>query len=417
MRTPLLLTLAARNVFRNRRRTAVTLAAMICGTTGYLFAGGFVNAMYLGLREQFIHGQSGHLQVFRRGFLTKGRAAPLDYTIADFAGLQRRIEALPGVRLATPRLPFFGLLSTGDLSVSVLCQGVDPERERRMGAERTGAGPSLSLLAGENLRNGDKYGVLLGKGLAETLGAKVGDALTLLAPMRGGSVNGSDVIVRGIFISGAREFDDRALKMPIARAQYLTGAAGRAQSLVVLLDDTERTEAMRRRLLDLFESEKRDLELQTWSEIAYVYHQVRRLFDRVLGALTLIIALLVILGIANTLLIAVLERTREVGTLLALGARPATILVLFVCEGLTLGATGGALGTLAGVLVCGIAAFIGIPMPPPPMFTSGYVITPYPTVPLAVEGFLLALVTAALASLYPACRAARLPVAEALRFT
>jgi putative ABC transport system permease protein len=157
--------------------------------------------------------------------------------------------------------------------------------------------------------------------------------------------------------------------------------------------------------------------MRTWSEVAYVYHQVRRLFDRVFGTLTIIIGLLVILGITNTLTISLMERTREVGTMLAMGARPRTVLVLFVCEGLTLGVAGGALGVMVGLIVCGIAATIGIPMPPPPMFTSGYIVTPYPTAPLVLQGFCLAVGAAVLASLYPAYRASRLPIAEALRFT
>lgn len=412
----LFLRLAWLNVFRNRRRTAITLAAMVCGTTGFLFAGGFVQAIYYGLREQFIHGQSGHIQIFRRGFLTKGKAAPLDYTIADFPKVKRLIEALPSVKMVTPRLEFFGLLSKDDLSVSVFGMGVDAEKETAMGERRTGAGPSLSVIKGRNLRNGDKYGVIIGKGLAETLDAKVGDALTLLTPMRGGSVNGSDVFVRGIFQSGAKEFDDRALKIPIDRAQFLVNVPDRVQTIVVLLDDTERTEATTQRLLQLFRAQGLDLELRTWSDIAYVYHQVRKLFDRIFGTMTFIIAVMVVLGITNTLTIAIFERTREIGTMMAMGAQPRTVLKLFVLEGLTLGVAGGALGVLVGVIVCEIAAAIGVPMPPPPLFTRGYTVYPYPTLPLIIEGFCLSVVTAVLASLYPAYRAARLQIAEALRF-
>src|SRR5262247_702053 len=114
----LYLKLAIRNVFRNRRRTLITLAAMGFGAAAIILFGGFVNAVYWGVRESTIRSQVGHIQIYRKGYSEKGTLAPYDYLITDYDVLREQLAAIPHVRTVTARLGFSGLVSTGDTTTS-----------------------------------------------------------------------------------------------------------------------------------------------------------------------------------------------------------------------------------------------------------------------------------------------------------
>src|SRR5512138_577403 len=115
---PLYLKLALRNVFRNRRRTIITLAAMGFGAAAIIVFGGFVHAIYFGVRESTIRSQVGHIQIYRNGYSEKGNLAPYEYLIADYAQLREELLRLPHVKAVTARLAFSGLVSTGDTTTS-----------------------------------------------------------------------------------------------------------------------------------------------------------------------------------------------------------------------------------------------------------------------------------------------------------
>jgi putative ABC transport system permease protein len=132
----LYLKLAIRNVFRNRRRTLITLAAMGFGGAAVVVFGGFVHSLYAGVRESTIRSQVGHIQLYRRGFSEKGNLAPYDYLIRDYAALRAELLRVEHVKMVTARLGFSGLVSTGDNTMSFVGIGVEPETE----AELSGRG-------------------------------------------------------------------------------------------------------------------------------------------------------------------------------------------------------------------------------------------------------------------------------------
>jgi putative ABC transport system permease protein len=224
------------------------------------------------------------------------------------------------------------------------------------------------------------------------------------------------VKVRGVWESGEKAYDDRFLRLALPEVQRLLDVEnGEVQSVVLLLDKTENTAAVRAAIDRLIRDKRLDLEVRTWEDLALRYHQVRELFGRIFGVLTLIVSIMVVFGITNTMTMAIFERTREIGTVMALGTRRRGVISMFVLEGVTLGALGGVLGVLLGIgLAKAISAF-GIQLPPPPGSTRGFVVNIFVVPEVLIQAFRLSLVTAALASLYPAWRAARLNVVEALR--
>jgi len=405
----LYLKLAVRNVFRNRRRTLITLAAMGFGAAAIIVFGGFVHSIYFGVRESTIRSQVGHIQIYRKGYSEKGNLAPYDYLIADYAGLRDELLKLPHIKAVTARLGFSGLVSTGDTTTSFVGTGVQPEIETDLSALAV-------IVDGKELATRDPRGITLGVGLARAFGVKPGDDLTLLSTTRAGSINALAVKVRGVWESGEKAYDDRFLRLGLPEVQRLLDVENsEVQSIVLLLDQTENTAPVRAAIEGLIRDKGLDLELRTWEDLALRYHQVRELFGRIFAVLTLIVSIMVVFGITNTMTMAIFERTREIGTVMALGTRRRGVISMFVLEGVALGVLGGLLGVLLGIALAKAISAVGIQLPPPPGSTRGFTVNIFVVPEVLLQAFRLSLVTAALASLYPAWRAARLNVVEALR--
>jgi putative ABC transport system permease protein len=405
----LYLKLAVRNVFRNRRRTLITLCAMGFGAAAIIVFGGFVNAIYWGVRESTIRSQVGHIQLHRKGFSDKGNLAPFDYLIADYGALQAELSKMEHVKTVTARLGLSGLVSTGDTTTSFVGAGVEPEGEADLS--------SLAVIVdGKDLASRDPRGIILGVGLARAFGVRPGDDLTLLTTTKAGAINALAVKVRGVWESGEKAYDDRFLKVGLREVQRLLDLEhGEVQSVVLLLDKTENTGVVRERIERLISERGLDLEIKTWEDLALRYHQVRELFGRIFAVLTLIVSIMVVFGITNTMTMAIFERTREIGTVMALGTRRRGVVSMFVLEGVALGALGGILGVILGIGLAQLISALGIQLPPPPGSTRGFTVQIFVVPAVLAQAFRLSIITATLASLYPAWRAARLNVVDALR--
>jgi putative ABC transport system permease protein len=401
--------LAVRNVFRNRRRTLITLAAMGFGAAAVIVFGGFVNAIYYGVRESTIRSQLGHVQIYRKGYSEKGNLAPFDYLIADYPALREELARMEHVKTVTARLGFSGLVSTGDTTTAFVGTGVVPEGEMDLSALAV-------IVDGKELATREPRGVTLGVGLARAFGVKPGDDLTLLTTTKGGSINALAVKVRGVWESGEKAYDDRFLRVGLPEVQrVLDLEGGEVQSIVLLLDRTESTPLVRARLEQLIRERGLDLEIKTWDDLALRYHQVRELFGRIFSVLALIVSIMVVFGITNTMTMAIFERTREIGTVMALGTHRRGVVTMFVLEGVVLGLLGALGGVALGVVLAKAVSALGIQLPPPPGSTRGFTVQIFVVPAVLAQAWTLSVVAAALASLYPAWRAARLDVVEALR--
>ena len=197
----------------------------------------------------------------------------------------------------------------------------------------------------------------MGRGLAKVIGSDIGKSLILLTNTVGGSLNALDLSVRGIFYSASKEFDDRALRIPISTARKLL-RTDKVQTLVVVLDKTIHTDAVKKRFERLIEERKFDLEISTWRDMADFYNKTVELYGRQFFVLKLIIMIIVVLSIFNTINMAIWERTREIGTIMAMGYKRYDILKMFLTEGLILGMIGGALGIILGSFLAFIISLL-----------------------------------------------------------
>jgi len=399
------LSLVLRNLLRQPRRSAIAIAAVAFGIVSLMLANGFVEWIYFDMRESTIHSQLGHLQIVRPGYHDAGRSDPFGYLLPASGAALDAVIAQPGVTTVAPRLTFSGLASHDDTTVSFVGEGVSPAREVELSR-------SLVVTDGVPLQEGDARGALFGVGLARNLGVKVGDNVVLLVNKASGGANAVDVTVRGLFSTITKAYDDSALRLPIETARKLLAVKG-AHTWVVLLDDTDRTDAVSASVRGHIPP--REFEVVPWHRLADFYNKTVALFSKQMRVVEVIIAAIIVLSITNTMMMGVMERTGEIGTSMALGVRRRSILALFLCEGALLGIFGGVIGLVLGFALGALISAIGIPMPPPPGMAHGFVGQIRITPEFAVEAFTLAVVTALIASLYPAWKASQLAIVDALR--
>ncbi|WP_243302997.1 ABC transporter permease [Geothrix oryzisoli] len=407
--------LALRNLLRQRRRTALTLMVVVAGFLALALAGGFMAQTFQGLSDSAIRGGLGHLQVMPPGALEGDEAQSLEKALPDGEALAARLRRDPAVAEVLPRTQFMGLLSSGAKSVAFLGTAVDPVLEPKHmacldalknGAKAPGGAGSRWLSADPSARE-----VILGAGLARSLGASVGSLLTLMSTTRDGALNAVDVEVVGLQDLGLRELNDRLLTVSLATAGQLVDAGSARSRLSVVLKRPQDTAAELARIQALLP----ETSVKPWFELASFYRQVKLLYYAIFGFMGLVLFLVVLLATANTLLMSVMERVREFGVLRAMGLQPGQLVALLQWEGAFLGLFGSLLGLAATlVLRAGLNA-LHIQMPAPPGTSHGYELDIH-FVPMVYAIVALGLqATLQLSALFPGLKAARLRIVEALR--
>ncbi|MCH8619157.1 FtsX-like permease family protein [Undibacterium sp. TS12] len=391
------------NTLRNRRRSAVTVTVAALGTAAILLAGGFAYSTYEGL-AQISARSTGHLIIGKPQHFTSDQDVPLQYGLDDAASLQAKILADPAVRYVLPRIEYSGLISNGDKSTIMLAVGIDPD------AEFSVKGPTLDLKKGELIQTDSAEAeIVLGEGLARSLKAQPGSTLTLMASTTDGALNAVDVTVKGIVSTGVPDLDKRLVYSNIKTAQKLLNTK-RVSSLGVFLNSMEATMPAQARLAGVFP----ELTVQNWLEQAFFYKSVRDLYNRIFGALGAIISVIVVFVVANAMAMAIIERTREIGSLRAMGTLPGQLIRSFSFEGMFLGGAGAALGAVLAISIALLLTVFPVQMPPPPGRSSGYPLLISIDVAMYVVTLVTMVVLSMLSSAFIARKTLRQPIVDAL---
>lgn len=397
--------IAFRNIFRNRRRSIITLSVVVFGIVGLILFGGYKAVTFHNLRESTIKNRLGHLQIFKAGYAKAEAQKPLEYGLDDVEGVRRVVQRDPRVDMTAAQISLMGLISNGDKSVTFLATAVEPKKDEAMSAQR--------IEEGKNITDAEPDGVLLGRGLAESLHAKTGDYLTVMTTTSSGALNAMDVRVAGIFITGVKEYDERAVKMPLAGAQQLLQTK-KVERLLVFLKNTDDTAAAKATFAETLKKSGFAVEMKEWSELASFYHQVVALYNGIFGFLGIVVFAIVILSVANTIMMSIFERTREIGTLMAIGTTRRRVWRMFLLEGLFIGILGAIAGIACGWSVAELINQARVMLPPPPGYTQGYRLTITPTMPILVTAAIVALTTSTLSAIVPAFKASRMKIVDAL---
>ena len=417
-----LLSIAFRNLLRARRRNLLSGGTMALGTAALVLGGGLSDGIARQLTASLVAVQTGHLQVVARPADFEPQNSPFDAygsaLLPDAETLARRIRAEAaeaGVLRAVPFLHGRGTAIAGNRSSLATVVGILPEEEPELRA----AHPPVS---GAFLPGDDPLAAYVAAPIARKLRLGVGDSVSFVIQTQEGAVNSADAVICGVFRKGAPWYDS-TFYLPLASAQSLFDGPGAATNIKMTLADGSPAGARRARpAVEAIVGQPEGLppderaRVETFEEAGRFSFSIIQANETALAVLSAFLFLAAAVGIVNSMLMSVHERTREIGTVRALGMRRAMVVRLFVLEGLALGvvaaATGIVLGS-AGVLYYGAR---GIPMDTMTLawVAGGDHLFPVLTATNVVRAAAAIAGLSTVAAVYPAITASRLEPREAL---
>lgn len=403
--------IAARNIAKNKRRSMVTLMAIAMGFAAINTFNGYTHNTYEGLRESAIRGAGiGHVTLYKEGWHRYGKTDPEGYMFPkeQIDKIIALVEEEDEVLLATPRLNISGLVSNGRNATIFLAEGVIPRDEKTV----KGAFFAAQAVTGETLADKHPYGIEMAHGLAEHLELGPSSNGVVMAATLDGQMNALDIEVAGIYDTGVDATNDKFMKVPFTFAQDLYDTE-KADRIVVLLDHWQNTERARDKLMSKLAAAGILCEAKTWKELSVFYRNVKDMFDMIFLFIFTIVLIIVVMSTVNTMGMAVIERTREIGTLRALGLKRRGVSLLFAIEGGLI----GTLGAVIGATIYGVAWLMIRVIEP--SYTPPGSSSPVPLMVdfLPLDMVLMGVVMLALslgAAIVPARRAARQNVVAAL---
>jgi len=419
-----LLAIAFRNLLRAKRRNALAGGSMALGTAALVLASGLADGITRQLSDNLVAVQTGHLQVVVRPDDFHPQNNPFDAygqdRLPDAAPLARRIEEegrTSGVRRAVPYLFVRGRAMAGSRSSVAWIVGIDPAREPELRAAQ-------APVAGSFLPEGDDMAVYLVEVAARKLRVGVGDAVSFVVQTPQGAVNSLDAAVCGVFRKGAPWYDN-AFYVTLGAAQALVDWPGGATNVKVLLEDgSPRAIARARRAVEAVVAaagprplpKATHVSVESYAEAGRFSWAIIQSNQAALLMLSGFLYAAAGIGVVNAMLMSVRERTREIGTMRALGMRRSRVVRLFVLEGLALGALSALVGGAVGGAVVLYLAETGIPMKAAALawMAGGEMLYPALVPVSLLRATLLIVLLSTLASVYPAFSASRLEPREAL---
>jgi ABC-type lipoprotein release transport system permease subunit len=399
-----LIVMAFRDLGRNRRRSIFSALAVGMGLSLLMLLASFIKGEMGGALDRSIQLQSGHIQVRAKSYDESKTSLKWEDLIENPDSLVAQITALPPVQVATPRLFASGFITTGDASSGVRIMGIDP-------ASSANAPFQKGIIDGQWLAADDREGVLLGKPLADKLGLKTGDLVTLSTNTSNGTVDQQQFTVRGVYTTNTNAFDSVTVFLPLAKAQTFAQSENHISTIFIMLKDQSQTDAVVAVL------QNPGLQILTWSTMNAIILQTESLSESYMSLFYLIVLAITASVVVNTLIMAVFERTREIGILAALGMKGRRILAMFLTESSILAVGGILIGLALGLLIVSYFSTIGFYIGN--FGISGFLIgnTIYAKLTLndAVNLSIVSFVVTVLAGLIPAVIASRMEPIVALR--
>lgn len=405
---PILIKLAWRNIWRAPRRTLITIGAITIGVVAIVFFFGLMDGMNSQTLENSIRGQTGHIKVYAKGYYKEPSVSKM---VKRPEEILKALAAEPHVLYALPRVNGPGLISTEEKSTGVMILGLDLEKEEAISDyKRYVKAGRYYIQSGE---------LLVGKDLAKRLKAGIGSSVSLIVQGADGSIGAENYRIGGILQVGEFSMDSTLVVMPVSDAKALMGMGKGVSEITLFLDSSENTDAVMASLGKRLNM--KEIELISWKEILTVLLSMRELVE-IFKYIPLIILIVVTsLGILNTILMSVTERTREMGIMTALGTRPSLIVFLILLETSIMSLIGALSGASGGLALLYVFGKKGIDLS---HWAEGLRTIPFhpTTIYPIMEGssFYVAIVvvtiSAVISAVYPAVKAARLRPVEAIRF-
>ena len=452
-----LIRLSFRNVFRNLRRTLITLCVAASGFAAIAIVAGYFDYTFIGLQELTIrngftgNGGTGHFQIFNEEALQNEESYPLEFGIEDYETIISDVQEIDKVSFAMPRIELSGLISNGEKSLSFLGMGIEAKKEGDLLQFWVDKSIGLKNSAFYELQNVSN-GVLLGKDMAKSLQAEVGSPLMVLSTTVDGAINAIDVTVAGIMSTGLEAADSYYMLTHLSTAQSLlqTDKVGKiivvlhetqdTQSVkpivskaikrnsplrtlstlewldIVVLHETQETQSVKPIVSEAINrnSPLRKLSTLEWLDLAEYYHSIRDAYYIIFSFVGIIVIAIVVLSCTNTMLMATMERIREIGTLRAVGISSKWIMFTFLFEGFLIGVGSVIVGIFFKIIASFAINHIGVVMPPPPGMTTSYLLEIFPATQMFPWIALLIIASTTFSSIVMLWKVRRISIVEAL---
>ena len=402
--------LAWRNMWRNWRRTMIAVVAIVLGLILLLMMDGLIKGSDQAIFGNAVRLYGGNLQVHAPGYRDKAARLPM-LPVADPEAVVKAAQALPEVQAVSQRINTAGIVIKGGNSLPVAITAIQPAIEEPISLQAASVMPG-----GRFLLPDDGDAIYIGKALADRLGVGVGDSVTLLGRSKNEAMRQHNFTVVGIFDLGTPDAEKGTVFIPLIDAQTLYNLRDQVTEIPIFLKQigSEATvaTALQQQLpgyeIDSWQTLKGDLTDTLTTKLA---------FTSFFGIVVIAIASI---GILNLMLMAVFERTREMGVLAALGMKGRQVMGLFLLEGAFIGVVGAVIGCALGFVLIGLMGSVGIDLS---KMTTGMgdvgvlmsgKLYPMVTLPDLISRGLIVVIIAAIASLYPAWQASRKEPATAL---
>ena len=401
-----ILKMSLRNLARNKRRSALSAIAIAIGTALLLFMSATIRGEMRGALDLTINLRTGHLQIHSEDYKFENMSLKrVDMTEGPLE-ISDQIEDIPQVKAASPRLNISGIVAYKNETIGVQILGIDPP-------SATNATYKEGMVTGEYFSADDREGVLIGLPLAESLDLKPGDAIDLIINTSEGDTDEQRFTVRGIYTTDTPGYDKATIFMPLEKAQTISRTDNYASMIYILLHDMDDTDRVKEAI------HAPGYIVEDWVELNKLLVIVEQLSNAMMFFFNLMVLGVTSTVIMNTLLMAVYERTREMGILGALGMKARQVKALFLTEATFLAIGGVLIGLIIGVPLvlyyAQVGFFLGdMGVSANSSFQFGNTIYPYPTFGDAISVSIAALMITILSGYYPASQAAKLEPVDAL---
>jgi ABC-type lipoprotein release transport system permease subunit len=400
-----------RNLWRHKRRSIVIISSIAVGIFAMIFTIGFMNGFSVQMIDNTISSSIGHVSVQAEGYRDNMVLSKNFRPAADLAAGMNSAA----VRGWAPRVKAQAMARSSEAARGVIITGIDPVREKTVSRVH-----EYIMDDGESrfLDSDNSDEILISKSMAEKLDLLVGDKMVIMLQDSSDEIQGYGLKVRGIFESPMESFDRAVVFTGIKKLQSMTGLGENISQITIISGDKANSVAVKNSLMKA--SSQPGLEILTWQEMAPNLVSSIKLFDSMMYVFFMIIFVTVIFSVANTLIMAVMERFHEIGVMKSIGTRPSMVFFMVMFEALNLGLIGLASGIISGAGLVYILSITGIDlsifMESMRVWGSGSVI--YPVIKLLdiVMAFVIVFITTVSAALYPAVKAARIKPLEALNF-
>ncbi|MDI6779831.1 MAG: ABC transporter permease [Bacteroidota bacterium] len=403
----MLLKLAWRNIWRNKRRSLIVVTAVVIGLVSLIFT----DSLSVGMIRQILDNQIGshisHIQIHKNGFNDN---KIIQNCVPDYKKVETILQSDPSILHYSKRVITYGLISSASNSSGISIVGIDPKEEENITIIK-------KLMVGGKYLTDKKRDIVIGKKLSEKLGVGIGDKIVLMATNISGNVAVDVFRVAGLYETSFSEFDRVTAYIDIGIAQEFLGITGKISEFAIIVNNVEKVEIIKETLAGRLGS---SYEVMSYVDIIPAIILMVDSYDEMILVYYLIIGLATIFGIINVMLMSVFERVREFGVLMAMGMKNFKIFFMILSEALLLSSCGMIIGIIIGVGIYLPLSYSGINFS---AFAEGLTMVGisaivYPA--LTMQGVLNAIfiipVISVVAAIYPAYRAISLQPIIAIRY-